>query len=130
METILLIEHDPANLVAFALILRSFGYTVLEAGSQDEVVRACHDHQGPIHLVVTKAALDREDSVEVVARLKLLNRQIPALFVSDEPPRDLADKFMSYQYAFLQKPLRVDALAGNIRELLGGHQSSAASSIL
>jgi two-component system, cell cycle sensor histidine kinase and response regulator CckA len=128
METILLIENDPANLVALALILRSFGYAVLEADSQDEAVRACDEHQGPIHLVVTKAVLDSEESTEVVARLKLRYRQIRALFVSDEPP--LADKSMSYEYAFLQKPFRVDALAGTIRELLGGHQSSAASSIL
>ena len=31
MDTILLIENDPTNLVARSLILRSFGYTVLEA---------------------------------------------------------------------------------------------------
>ena len=30
MQTVLVIESDPANLLALALILRSFGYTVLE----------------------------------------------------------------------------------------------------
>ena len=129
METILIIEDDPVNLVVLALILRSFGYAVLEAGSQDEAVRACHEHQGPIHLVVTKAVLDSEDSTEVVARLKLRYRQIRALFVSDEPPRELADKSMSYEYAFLRKPFRADALARTISELLGGPQRSAPSSI-
>jgi polyisoprenoid-binding protein YceI len=29
METVLLIENDPANLVALAMVLRSLGYTVL-----------------------------------------------------------------------------------------------------
>jgi two-component system, cell cycle sensor histidine kinase and response regulator CckA len=129
METILLVENDPANLVALALILRSFGYAVLEAGSQDEAVHACHEHQGPIHLVVTKAVLNSEASTEVVARLKLLNGQIRALFLSDEPPSELANKSMSYEYAFLQKPIRADVLARTIRGLLGGPQSSGPPSI-
>jgi CheY-like chemotaxis protein len=128
MKTILLIENDPINLVALALILRSFGYTVLEAGSQNEALPACNEHQGPVHLVVTEAVLDGEDSREFVARLRLQYRQISALFVSDEPPSELAGKSMSYGYAFLQKPFRVDTLAGTIRELLDS-QSSAVSSI-
>jgi DNA-binding NtrC family response regulator len=69
--------------------------------------------------VVTKAVLDSEDFTEVVARLKLRYRQIRVLFVSDEPPRELADESMSYEYAFLRKPFRADALARTIRELLG-----------
>lgn len=129
MKTILLIENDSVNLVALALILRCFGYAVLEAGSEDEAVRTCHEHQGPIHLVVTKAVLGREDSMQVVTRLKLLYRQMGALIVSDGPPRELADKSNFYEYAFLQKPFRADALAKTIRELLGGHQSGAPSSI-
>ena len=36
MPTVLLIESEPANLIALGLILRSFGYTVLEADSPDE----------------------------------------------------------------------------------------------
>jgi two-component system cell cycle sensor histidine kinase/response regulator CckA len=125
METILLIDNDPANRVGLALILRSFGYVVLEAGGRDEALRACHEHKGPIHLMVTKAVLGGEDSTEVVARLKLRYRRIRALFVSDEPPSALADKSMSYEYAFLQKPFRPDALARAIRELLDRRAASS-----
>jgi hypothetical protein len=49
MQTVLLIENDPANLVVQALVLRSFGFTVLEASSRGEAWRVCHRHQGPIH---------------------------------------------------------------------------------
>ena len=46
METVLLIENDPANLVALAMVLRSLGYTVLEADSRSEacskLIRRCH----------------------------------------------------------------------------------------
>jgi CheY-like chemotaxis protein len=38
METILLIEANPVNLLAMGLLLRSLGYTVLEVDSQAEAV--------------------------------------------------------------------------------------------
>jgi hypothetical protein len=36
LKTVLLIENNPATLVAQSLILRCFGYTVLEASNPDE----------------------------------------------------------------------------------------------
>jgi len=36
MQTVLIIEDDPTNLVAQALVLRSFGFTVLEASSRGD----------------------------------------------------------------------------------------------
>jgi CheY-like chemotaxis protein len=50
MQTVLLIENDLATLVARALVLRSFGYTVLEASSQEEALHTCQEHPGPIRL--------------------------------------------------------------------------------
>jgi len=126
METILLIETDPVNLLALALILRSLGYTVLEVASQDEAVRACHDHGGPIHLLVTTAALQRENAKRGVKRSELLNWPTRALLLGDDPPNEVPDA--SYEYAFLRIPFRAEALATTISELLYGPQSSPASS--
>jgi hypothetical protein len=126
METILLIEANPVNLLALGLLLRSLGYTVLEVDGQDEAVRACHDHEGPIHLLVTTAFLQREDAKQGVKRSELLNWPTRALFLSDEPPNELPDA--SYEYAFLRIPFRAEALATTISELLHGRQSSTASS--
>ena len=38
MQTVLLVENDPAKLVARSLILRCFAYKVLEAGSRGFIV--------------------------------------------------------------------------------------------
>src|SRR5713226_2796952 len=84
MLTVLLIETEPANLIALALILRASGYSVLEADSADEAVRNCQEHLGPIHVVVTKATLDCENASEVVARLESVCPQIRAVLISDE----------------------------------------------
>jgi two-component system, cell cycle sensor histidine kinase and response regulator CckA len=126
MLTVLLIENEPANLIALALILHSFGYTVLEADSPDDAVRNCQEHVGPIHVVVTKAILDDENASEVVARLESLCPQIRAVLISDEPADELAVANTS-GCAFLRTPFRADALADTIRMLLDGPKKKAAS---
>lgn len=127
MLTVLLIESEPANLIALALILRSFGYSVLEADSPDEAVRNCRRHLGPIHVVVvvTKAIVDYGNASEVVARLESLYPQIRAVLISDEPADELA--VADSGCAFLRTPFPVDALADTITRLLDGPKEKAAS---
>ncbi len=128
MQTILLIENDPANLIAQSLILRCFGYTVLEATSRGEVWRVCHEHQGPIHLVLMKAILDGSFR-EFIARLQCLYPEIRVLFVSDATSAELADREpMPCQHTVLQKPFRPEGLADAIRGLLDGPKTRAVSS--
>ncbi len=130
MQTILLVENNSAKLVARSLILRCFGYTVLEAGSRGEAWRVCHQHSEPIHLILTNAIPGSSGSSQFVARLQLLYPQIRALFISDASSAELAvQQNMHGEYAFLQEPFRVDVLADTIRGLLDrpGKATSAAS---
>jgi CheY-like chemotaxis protein len=130
IETILLIENDPATLVAQSLILRSFGYKVLEAASRGDAWRVCHQFLGPIHLVVAKAIVDNHCASEFVTRLHLLYPQISALFVLDGPQGEWdIGQSMRYRYTCLQKCFPVDTLADTISELLGKPKRRAASSL-
>jgi CheY-like chemotaxis protein len=126
MLTVLLIESEPANLIVLALILRSFGYSVLEADSSDEAERICQEHLGPIHVVVTKAILDDEYADDVVARLESLCPQIRAVVISDEPADELAVGSIS-GCAFLRTPFRADALADTISSLFDGSNKRTVS---
>jgi CheY-like chemotaxis protein len=116
METVLLIENDPATLVAQSLILRSFGYTVLEAADRGEAWRVCHEHHGQVHVVMMNAILDNDSTSEFVTRLQLVCPQIRALLTSDASA-ELA--VMPCEYVLLQNPFRVDALADAVKALLG-----------
>ena len=126
METVLLIESNPANLVALALILRCLGYSVLEAGSQGEAWFASHHCKEPIHLVLTKAIPEDRSTSEFIARLQLFYPQMRGLFIGDKSPPELTD--MPCEYAFLQKPYRVETLAYTIRGLLQDPKKGAAPS--
>jgi len=127
MQTILLIECDPTNLVAQSLVLRCFGYTVVEAGSPAEVWHAWYEHRGPIDMVLMKASPDDNNTSEFITRLQLLCPQIRALFVSDGSSAELAD--MPCEYTVLHKPFRPDALAETISGLLHGTMTRAVSSL-
>ena len=118
MQTVLIIEDDPDTLLAWTLVVRSFGFAVLEAGDRGEAWRACRQHQGPVHLLLMRAILDNDTS-EFVARLRLLYPQIRALFVSDASPAELTGQQpMPCECAFLQKPVRAEALADTMRHVI------------
>jgi len=119
MDTILLIENDPTNLVALSLAVRSFGYTVLEADSRGEACSVCAEHQGPIHLIMIETSLDHDGVYEFFTRLQLIHPQIRALLMTDASSARMAEKLtMPCECSFLQRPFRVDALADSIRALL------------
>jgi len=126
METVLLIETDAATLVAQSLVLRSFGYMVLEADSPAEVWHTWYEHRGPIDIVLMKASPDGSTS-EFITRLQLLCPQIRALFVSDASSAELPD--MPCEYTVLHKPFRPDGLADAISGLLHGTMTRAVSSL-
>lgn len=117
METVLLIEHDPARLIAQALVLRSFGYRVLEASTQMEAARACREHRGSVHLAVTKAVRGN-GAAEVVERLRRVCPEIRVLFLSDKSPGECGGiRDMYGDCAFLQQPFRTEALADALQRL-------------
>jgi len=126
MQTILLIEGDPTNLVAQSMVLRCFGYTVVEADSPAEVWHAWYEHRGPIDIVLMKASPDGSTG-EFITRLQLLCPQIRALIVSDESSAELAD--IPCEYTVLYKPFRPGALAETISGLLHGTMTRAVSSL-
>src|SRR5882762_10408858 len=128
METILLVENDAATLVARSLILRCFGYTVLEADTRGEAWSVCGQHQGPIHLIMMETSLDHDSAYEFFPRLQLVHPEIGALLLSDASSARMAEKFtMPCEYAFLQRPFRADALADAIKGLLEGPKARAVS---
>jgi len=131
MQTILLVESDAATLVACSLTLRGLGYTVLEAADRGEAWRVCHEHPGQVHVVMMNAILDNGSTSEFVARLQLRYPQIRFLFASDGTANELGGRQgVQYQYAYLHKPFRADALAGTMRKLLDEPKTRAVSSFV
>jgi len=128
MDTILLIENDPTNLLARSLVLRCFGYTVLEASDRGEAWSYSREHSGTIRLIMMEVSLNPEGAYEFFTRLQLVHPEIRALLLTDASSARMAEKFaMPCECSFLQRPFRADALADAIKGLLDGPKARAVS---
>ena len=128
MDTILLIENDPTNLLARSLVLRCFGYTVLEASDRGEAWSYSREHSGTIRLIMMEVSLNPEGAYEFFTRLQLVHPQIRALLLTDASSARMAEKFaVPCECYFLQRPFRADALADAINGLLDSPKARAVS---
>ena len=64
METVVLIESDPANLLTLAMLLRCLGCRVLEARTPGEAWVPWANHGEPIDLIIAKAFLKNGSTSE------------------------------------------------------------------
>jgi len=115
METVLVAETEPASLLALALVLRSLGYAVLEADTEDEALFTCCDYPGTIHAVLTPSVLDHRRN-NLIQQLRSLRPQIRGLVICEaaEYPA-LTD---SDGCIYLQKPFQLEDLADSMKRLL------------
>jgi len=127
MTTILVIEPDPATLLTLSLVLRCFGYEVLEAYNKGEAWGVCAERQEPIHVIMTNKAL-HDSPGEFISRFQFLHPQIRVLFVSDaSSPTVTEPQDIPCIYAVLSRPFRADALVDTIRRLLDRPQTRVIS---
>ncbi|MBL8793423.1 MAG: PAS domain S-box protein, partial [Planctomycetia bacterium] len=82
IETILLVEDEPAVRTLARNGLEEFGYTILEAEDGESALRRCQDFAGEIDLLVTDVVMPRMGGRELADRLTALRPQLKVLFVS------------------------------------------------
>jgi two-component system cell cycle sensor histidine kinase/response regulator CckA len=118
IETILLVDDDDYLRRSAARALRSRGYTVVEAGSGKAALDAFRDRAG-IHLLLTDVVMPGMDGRELA---ELVRAQCPAakvLYMSGYTDDAVVRHGVSQgDVILIEKPFRIRALAGKIREVL------------
>jgi CheY-like chemotaxis protein len=118
-ETILLVEDDPAVRTVTARMLRSLGYTVLEAAHGEAALALANTLQQPLHLVITDIVMPHMGGRELIARLREEQSDLRVLFVSGYAEDSITQNGqLEADVAFLQKPFTRPALARVVREAL------------
>ncbi len=119
-ETLLLVEDEETVWLALRKVLRSKGYTVLEARHGDEALLVCERYPGPIHLLVTDVVMPRMSGPELADRLTPLRPEMKVLYMSGYMDEAIVHHGMlDSDAAFLQKPFAPEVLAHKVREVLG-----------
>ena len=116
--TILLVEDQQEVRTLSAAILRSLGYSVLEAGNSEQALQEARAYK-KIDLLLTDVVMPRTTGVELADTLKASHPGLKVLFMSgySDLPR-VEKKTAEAGFAYLHKPFSPLALAIKVREIL------------
>ena len=122
MATLLLADDDPIVRYAFALLLRTNGYHVFEAPSNDAALALAKENPDA---VITDVNMPGMTALELLEKLRKTNPDIGIIALSGGAMHQrpgLAESFAETGAAnrVLQKPVRNDVLLAEVEAVLSG----------
>jgi two-component system, cell cycle sensor histidine kinase and response regulator CckA len=114
METILLVEDEPAVRQLFAQALARAGYSVYEARNGQEAIKIFDEHGDSIDLLLTDMRMPYMGGAELAHNLRGRRRTLKLLCISGYPGNLDADLAVD----FLAKPFSREDLLKKVREVL------------
>jgi len=118
-ETLLLVDDEEFVLKVNVEILKSFGYSVLEAKGGDEAIKIFRENKNIIDLVVLDMILPGMSGGEVYDKIKEINPDVKVLLSSGYSIDGQAKKILGRGCdGFIQKPYKLEDLSVKIRKLL------------
>jgi len=118
-ETILLVEDEESIRLLVLGILRSRGYTVLEAGRPLDALEISRTLDEPIHLLLTDVIMPQMSGREVAEHISAARPDTKVLYMSGYTDQAIAHHgVLNPGVPFLQKPFTPETLAQKVREVL------------
>ena len=120
VETILLVEDDPAVRRVTARLLSAQGYRVLSTGGGEEALRVLGETREHLDLLLTDVILAGGMNGRVLAdRVRALRPDLKVLFVSGYTSDvTIRHGMLEHEVAFVQKPFTPESLGRKVREVL------------
>ena len=118
-ETILLAEDNADARAAISDMLRLTGYTVIEAGDGEEVVKTFNEKSDKIDLLLLDVRMPKKNGRETYEEIRKINPQCKALFISGYTA-DVIDSqgIREEGFNFISKAASPDEILAKIREVL------------
>ncbi len=118
-ETVLLVEDEDGVRGLAVLVLQTYGYKVMAAGSGKEALRHVEKRSGGIDLLVTDVVMPGMGGPELADALKPRFPQMKVLFSSGYTDDAVVRHgLLQEQVAFLQKPYTPLTLVKRVRQVL------------
>jgi len=121
LETIIVVDDEPAVRDVLIRTITSAGYNVLEASSKAEALRLIRSFSDPIHLAIIDHTLGDSRGADVAAEIAIIRPGIGVLLISGFVAKE--DDLAGFPY--LQKPFAAHVLFNKIRQLLGSTEAAS-----
>jgi CheY-like chemotaxis protein len=118
-ETVLVVEDQEAVRTYTAVVLRGYGYRVMEAAGPVEALMICAQCKSRIHLVLTDVAMPHASGPELVRELHEIRPDIKVVFMSGYTDEVILRGGLPESSGFIMKPFGPEELAAKVREVLG-----------
>ncbi len=118
-ETILLVEDEEVVRLMLMEVLKTEGYTVLDARNGNDAFNLSEKHPARIDLLVTDMTMPGLSGWELAKRLSSTRPETPVLFMSGYTDHEAARwGKLDQPTQFLQKPFPLDAFLAKARQIL------------
>ncbi len=126
LETILLVEDEPAILRLAALSLEAQGYTVLAAATPREAIQLAEECVGNVDLLMTDVILPEMNGRDLAKHLLSLFPMMKRLFMSGYTADVIARHgVLDSGVHFIQKPFSMNTMAAKVHEMLSNDEEKA-----
>jgi two-component system, NtrC family, C4-dicarboxylate transport response regulator DctD len=112
--TVLVVEDDRAVRLLFTKVLQSAGYEVIACENGTTGLETARNQIDRIDAVITDARMPGMPGSRLIARIRAMRPEIPAILVSGNMPETETDRTI----VFLTKPVSPGMLTRELRRLL------------
>ena len=116
LETILVVEDNPAVLRIVCEILEGAGFRVLASGSGTQAIQMEDSSEGPIHLLLSDVMMPDMRGPEIAKILKGKRPKMRVMLMSGYPGGDLL--VLNHGWYFIEKPFVAAELVAKVTEVL------------
>ena len=116
LETILVVDDDPAVLKVVVKILEAEDFLVLSAASAAAGLKIAREAEGPINMLLSDVDLAEMSGPDLGEAMKKIRPTLHVMLMSGGGNGNLL--VLNYGWAYIQKPLLAEKLVQMIEEVL------------